>query len=198
MATTFYYRDASGLACGPGSHYALDEALSGSATNITVDSEQTWNIGEARKFQAGAWASQLRLVVGTGSGEASRATLVIEKRDASCGTLQTILSIQSGNLTAGATQNVTFTGSSLTAEFAATDILLARVVRSNGTRTIALVTNDADSYITAPDIATATVGTTIKAWNGTNWVEGELKKYDGSAWDGAVVKRWNGTTWVET
>jgi hypothetical protein len=40
----------------------------------------------------------------------------------------------------------------------------------------------------------------LKAWNGSTWVVGDLKRWTGTRWGGTEgkLKRWNGTTWVET
>ena len=195
MATTFYLRSTSGAACGPGTRYALSETAGSSASQIDVVSETTWNVAEARKFFAGAWSTTLQVTVGSGGGAQNRVTAVIEKRSSACSTTQTILSVQSGNLSTGAQSTVTLTGSSVTAEFAPGDILLLRIVRSQGTRTTTVTAESTTSFITAPDAAVP--GSTLKYWTGSTWGSGELKKWTGTVWDGAVLKRWNGTAWVE-
>jgi hypothetical protein len=198
MSTRYYLASNAGQACGPGTRYSLlEDAVFTSSSEVSVNTEQTWNVLEGRAFINGLWVVDLQVAVGTGGGPQSRVGLVLERRNSACGVVEQILSFESGSLTAGATNTVVSNVVGTTLEFSAGDILLLRVVRTNGSRNISVVHNTTSSYVQGAN-PVYVGGTRIKTWNGTMWVEGELKRWDGSAWGIARAKLWNGTSWVDT
>ena len=40
-------------------------------------------------------------------------------------------------------------------------------------------------------------GSMLRAWDGNQWVDGNLNRWDGSGWTPATVQRWTGTEWVD-
>lgn len=197
MATNFYLANSPGQSCGPGDRYSLSQnSVFTMQSEVSVNDETTWNVLESRGFVFGPWSVSLEVAVGTGGGAPSRVGLVLERRNSACGIAEEILSFDSGNLTAGATNTVTSNPVSGEFIFSAGDLLLLRVVRTNGNRDISVIHNTPLSYVLAP-AESYDGGTRINAFNGMVWTQGELKRWDGSSWVPARAKLWNGTTWVE-
>lgn len=123
-----------------------------------ITSEHTWNrTKSARSIQAGNWSVVADLTTGSGGGPPNRVTCVVERRNASCVVQQTILNIQSGNLSAGTTEEITF-GPVDPGEvtFNDGDILTVRFIRSNGNLSQTLRFDDdpgtnADTRLIHPD-----------------------------------------------
>src|SRR3972149_10994031 len=105
MAETWYARTGTGAACGPGTRRPLSQTAGTSPATEDITSEHTWNRTEsARSIQAGNWSVVADVTTGSGGGQPNRVTCVVERRNASCVVQQTILNVQSGNLSAGATE----------------------------------------------------------------------------------------------
>ena len=162
---TWYFRTGTGAACGPGTQRPLN--LSNGTTPSTEDitSEHTWNrVESVRSIQTGNWSVIIDVTTGAGGGAPNRVTAVVERRNSSCVVQETILNVQSGNLTAGATEEITLTATGVgQINFVAGDILTIRIVRSAGTRTEVLrfdddPTTDADSRLTTPDVVVVGAG----------------------------------------
>jgi hypothetical protein len=104
-----------------------------------------------------------------------------------------------------ATTVTSTTGVSLSGTFATTDItnpnnIEVRVVVSGAAGgTTARNTAQVDAITVSLDTTEIAfvAGTVMKVWNGSGWVEGELKRWVGGVWNGAQVKRWDGSDWVE-
>ena len=158
MAETWYFTNASGAACGPGTRQALSQTAGSSAQTQDVTSEQTWNRTEsARSIAAGTWTLTLDVTTGSGGGAPNRITAVIERRNSSCTVQETIGSQTSSNLSAGSSETVTLTYSGVSQiDFSSGDILTVRIVRSNGNRSQVIDYNGSsggasDSRLDHPD-----------------------------------------------
>jgi len=155
----WYFRSGTGAACGPGTRRPLESTAGASAATEDITTEHTWNRVETatRTIGTGDWSVSIDVTTGAGTGPQNRVTAVVERRDSSCVVQETLLNVQSGNLTADSTQEVTLTATGVPqVDFAADDILTVRVVRSQGSRSQVVRFNDAadtdaDSRLTTPD-----------------------------------------------
>src|SRR3990172_5765049 len=163
MAESWYARTGTGAACGPGTRRQMNQTPGTTPATQDITSEHTWNCVEsARTILAGNWSVVADVTTGSGGGSPNRVTCVVERRNSSCVVQQTILNVQSGNLTAGATQEITFGPVDPGAvTFSDGDILTVRFVRSNGSRSQVLWFDDdpgtdADTRLIHPDVAATT------------------------------------------
>ena len=53
---------------------------------------------------------------------------------------------------------------------------------------------DADFFSVASE--PPATGTQIKAFNGSSWITGTLKRWTGTEWKAETLQQWNGTAWV--
>ena len=158
MAETWYARTGTGAACGPGTRRPLNQTPGTTPATQDITSEHTWNrVESARTIAAGNWSVVADVTTGSGGGGPNRVTCVVERRNSSCVVQETLLNVQSGNLTAGATQEITFGPvSNAAVTFQSGDILTVRFVRSNGSRSQTLRFDDdpgtdADTRLIHPD-----------------------------------------------
>src|SRR3972149_1846600 len=97
------------ISCGPGTRRPLNQTPGTTPATQDITSEHTWNrVESARTIAAGNWSVVADVTTGSGGGGPNRVTCVVERRNSSCVVLETLLNVQSGNLTAGSTQEVTF------------------------------------------------------------------------------------------
>ena len=158
MAESWYARTGTGAACGPGTRRPLNQTPGTTPATQDITSEHTWNrVESARTIAAGNWSVVADVTTGSGGGGPNRVTCVVERRNSSCVVQETLLNVQSGNLTAGATQEITFGPvSNAAVTFQSGDILTVRFVRSNGSRSQTLRFDDdpgtdADTRLIHPD-----------------------------------------------
>jgi hypothetical protein len=65
--------------------------------------------------------------------------------------------------------------------------------RGNNTRQTDCAIDYLDVEVTYADF----LGSQLQAWDGSQWVTGNLKKWNGSSWEGAMLRRWDGSQWVD-
>jgi hypothetical protein len=139
MSEAWYAITGTGEACGPGTRLPLSQTIGSSPTTQDIVSEQTWNRAEtARTIEAGTWAVAAWVTTGSGGGSPNRVTCVVERRNSSCVVQETLINVQSANLTANSTEQITFSASVGAVAFAAGNMLTVRFVRSQGARTAVL------------------------------------------------------------
>ena len=42
----------------------------------------------------------------------------------------------------------------------------------------------------------AQIVSSLRRWNGTEWISVDLKRWDGTTWQSVQLKRWDGSGWV--
>lgn len=192
---TLYLRSTAGEDCGPGTRYALSQTAGTSGTQISVNTEVTWNIPQGVNWESGPFTPTLQVTVAAGGGPPSRIRVVLEQRSSTCNTLLTFVNLESSNLTAGTQQTVEFQDFIQVTQWSPGDIFLMRVFRSSGTRNITVTAESTDSFITVPQ--EVVIGSTLQHWTGSAWAPGEVRRWTGSFWRGAIIRRWTGTEWVD-
>ncbi len=188
MSETWYLRTGVGAACGPGTQRPLLTAIGAAATTQDITTENTWNRTEsARTIQAGDWLFTFRVTTGSGGGAGNRVTAVIERRNNSCVVQETLLTQESGNLTAGAAQDLQFSATLGTVTFNDGDILTIRIVRTAGSRTEVINYNGAspsNARLVNPDVVP--VPTPISVGGNVSSI-GTLTKQAGKETIGGIV-----------
>lgn len=157
MAETWYLRDGTGDACGPGTRRDLSQTIGSSVATQDLASEHTWNrVESARTILSGTWTVTAWVTTAGGGGQAARVTATVRRMNSSCAEQEVIGTAQSANLASGATTEVTFNFTPGAITFASGDRLLVQFQRTQGTRTTTLrfnhnTANTAESRLVHPD-----------------------------------------------
>jgi hypothetical protein len=164
LAQTLYLRDGTGDISGAiGTDRDLNSARGASAQTYTLPGSETDNWNESSMGGStlnGAWDCTVNVDVSSGGGGPNRMTVAVYRINSSGVIQETIFSEESGALTKGANTDYACTGvASKSVTFAAGDGVMFTAYQSNGTRTITLNYNGADtddSEIVIPAAATPT------------------------------------------
>lgn len=169
MAETWYWRNSTGAAAGPGTRRALSQTQgSANTANSVTAGAWTWNYEQtdARSIQAGNWSWSYKVLTAGGGGSAARVTTTIAVYDSAGSLKSTLNTAQTGNLTSGALNTVSGTVSEPQVDLASGDIVIISVSQTQGSRNVDVYYNgtaDYEATLVHPDaiVPTATAASTL-------------------------------------